>query len=71
MANLDTKLKRASGMYIGQGWRLPAKFPTGSVVLSERQSVGLMYSGIAASVVAQIFTRIVVADAASRVVVAG
>ena len=49
MANLDTPLKRASGVNVGMPWRVPGKYPpTGTFTQGERQAVAYMYSGILA-----------------------
>lgn len=51
MANLDTALKRASGVSVSLPWRTPAKYPPSATFgAEERAVVAFMYGGIAAGV---------------------
>jgi hypothetical protein len=46
VANLDTKAKRFSGIYVMESWRGAMVVPTGTVDQNERQAAAYMYSGI-------------------------
>jgi hypothetical protein len=50
MADLDTKLKRSSGINPSSPWRSQLPYPpTGTVSQAARQAVAYLYSGILAS----------------------
>lgn len=49
MANLDTALKRLSGINVSSPWRGMLPLPDASVDQPDRQVVPFMYSGIQAS----------------------
>ena len=52
MANLDTALKRASGVHVGMPWRMPGKYPpSGTFGATGRAAAAFMYGGIAVGVV--------------------
>lgn len=46
MANLDTALKRFSGIHVSQPWRGVAQIPDGTVSQRDRQAAAFLYSGI-------------------------
>jgi hypothetical protein len=52
VANLDTRLKRTSGLNVGSPWRSQLPNPDGAIAAADRQTVAFMYSGILPDVAA-------------------